>query len=210
MKRKWCDESVYQSASSFSSTTDSPELHSKIADILADVTWTKSCFTIENWNKHYNDASKQIAISAKIANSANAVKIIRPFEGIKVANRQIGIDLFLNTSGPIWDVSFAPVPRGDESIAIERFLAVGVSRIGWMNRSQLDQLKVNTKSGLTGLGHDIPYRLGESYRSNNLLQIWKIVYGVNDDGLVTSNAKLSAEGKFLLLIFLLTRNDIYF
>lgn len=106
---------------------------------------------------------------------------IRPYEGAVVVTDSAAkngsiesseIDLYLNTAGPIWCIAYAPIRKDvsqQPSILLEKYLAVGTSRIGW-----LDSNTPRTLAGTCEVGDDIPYTLGAKYTTPNLLQIWKV------------------------------------
>ena len=87
----------------------------------------------------------------------------------------LDFDVYVNAGGPIWTSSFAPDNGIEDSDPLqclfpyEKYLAVGLSRVGWSVDSS-----TSTVDGRNGVGSDIQRILGQRNTSDNLLQIWRL------------------------------------
>ena len=137
------------------------------------------------------NAALKVTFNSKDTSSSPPV-FVRPYEGRmrkistntnKKANKKTEIDLYLNAAGPIWCIAYAPEnmqspsnkSRSSSYKPFERYIAVGTSRIGWLDYHSSSNAK--TLAGTWEVGDDIPYNLGMKYKSHNLLQIWKLTIG---------------------------------
>lgn len=159
------------------------------AALLADL-WGGQSLSISKWIAAQSEvhlecggavlSAPEAALDVKIIDDGGLQSIfLRPYEGAVARRSTPGsssqssseIDIYLNTAGPIWCIAYAPSPEdiSPSSALFERHLAVGTSRIGW-----LDANSQRTLAGTCEVGDDIPYTLGAKYTTPNLLQIWKV------------------------------------
>ena len=137
----------------------------------------------------YNDANDGWRIGAKIGKKEN---VKSGTDGVSkgISN---SVDRYLNIGGPIWSIAFAPdhcdsvssstysaastssstsclsssatLSSATSSTVLEKFLAVGTSRIGFLG---------DVQSGTYCVGNDSPHAVGDQASTPSLLQIWSI------------------------------------
>jgi hypothetical protein len=149
-------------------------------------------------------SAPEAALDVKIGEDGGTQSVfLRPYEGVVVttlgskSGSNSDIDIYLNTAGPIWCVAYAPTRENTSPppILFERHLAVGTSRIGW-----LDANSPRTLAGTCEVGDDIPYTLGAKYTTPNLLQIWKIQSSALDsDSTAESTLEMNKKKKNSLI-----------
>jgi hypothetical protein len=185
----WLSRPITKYAAAYS--LPSPMGRKDLSSALLSGLWGGKSLTISKWIAAQSEvhlecgglvlSAPEAALDVKIVKDGGSQSVfLRPYEGVVVntSNAQgsrsehcAEMDIYLNTAGPIWCIAFAPA-RKDISpppMLFERHLAVGTSRIGWLDANSL-----RTLAGTCEVGDDIPYTLGAKYTTPNLLQIWKI------------------------------------